>query len=76
MMMMRRDEHAIGIAAGIVLKTGEQLLGIAEEVMKEGSSEQRKRKLLHLNMERWNTIASQTQEATHAFVTSKGECRW
>ena len=61
------------LSSAAVMSTGKQLLEAAHKELKEDPQDRRRRKHLHVNMERWDTMASHAQEVAHALITSKGE---
>ena len=76
MLIARRNEKALILAAAVVLKTGEKLIRAVGEEVEQEAKNGRRRKHLQVNLERFNTMASQAQEVAHAFIMTKGKCRW
>ena len=48
----------------------------AGNVIGKGNPSGGERGWIKINMERWNTLASQTQEVGHMYIMTKGDCRW
>ena len=74
-LVLRRNECALGVAVGVVIKTGEKLLKAVGDELEQPDHNRRRRRHLEINLERWITMASHAQKVAHMFIVTKGKCR-
>ena len=72
----RSDEEALQLLVSIVLTTGKDIMEMSGNMLQQGRIGGREKGWMKINMERWNTLASQTQEVGHMYIMTKGACRW
>ncbi len=73
LVIRRRDEEAAAVLATVVMKTGKMILEESERMAGKGEMNRREKGWIKINTERWNTLASQTQEMIHVFIMTKGK---